>query len=58
MLELIVGGFFGDEGKGKVAAYLGIKDKPKLSVRTGSINAGHTVTYSGKIWKLPGHLRH
>jgi len=52
MLELIVGGFFGDEGKGKVAAYLGIKDKPKLSVRTGSINAGHTVTYSGKIWKL------
>ncbi|WP_338599959.1 adenylosuccinate synthetase [Sulfolobus tengchongensis] len=52
MLYLVVGGFFGDEGKGKVAAYLGIKDKPKLSVRTGSINAGHTVTYSNKTWKL------
>ncbi|MDT7861316.1 MAG: adenylosuccinate synthetase [Saccharolobus sp.] len=52
MLNLIVGGFFGDEGKGKVAAYLGLKDKPKLSIRTGSINAGHTVTYMGKTWKL------
>ncbi|MEM1599759.1 MAG: adenylosuccinate synthetase [Sulfolobaceae archaeon] len=52
MLQLIVGGFFGDEGKGKVAAYLGLKDKPKLSIRTGSINAGHTVTYQNRTWKL------
>ncbi|BAB65261.1 adenylosuccinate synthetase [Sulfurisphaera tokodaii] len=52
MLNILVGGFFGDEGKGKVAAYLSLKDSPSLSVRTGSINAGHTVTYMGKQWKL------
>ncbi|AOL16122.1 adenylosuccinate synthetase [Sulfolobus sp. A20] len=52
MLTLIVGGFFGDEGKGKIAGYLGLKDKPKLSIRTGSINAGHTVNYQNKNWKL------
>lgn len=52
MLTILVGGFFGDEGKGKIAAYLGISDSPKLAVRTGSINAGHTVTYMGKQWKV------
>lgn len=52
MLNILVGGFFGDEGKGKVAAYLALKDSPSLSVRTGSINAGHTVTYMGKQWKV------
>jgi len=52
MLTILVGGFFGDEGKGKVAAYLALKDSPSLSVRTGSINAGHTVTYMGKQWKV------
>ncbi|MEJ2780235.1 MAG: adenylosuccinate synthetase [Sulfolobaceae archaeon] len=52
MLTILVGGFFGDEGKGKIAAYIGINDSPKLAVRTGSINAGHTVTYMGKQWKV------
>lgn len=52
MLTILVGGFFGDEGKGKIAAYLGLKDSPHLAVRTGSINAGHTVTYMGKQWKV------
>lgn len=52
MLTILVGGFFGDEGKGKIAAYIGISDSPKLAVRTGSINAGHTVTYMGKQWKV------
>ena len=52
MLNILIGGFFGDEGKGKVAAYLALKDSPSLSVRTGSINAGHTVTYMGKQWKV------
>ena len=52
MLTILVGGFFGDEGKGKVTAYLALKDSPSLSVRTGSINAGHTVTYMGKQWKV------
>ncbi|MCQ4447838.1 MAG: adenylosuccinate synthetase [Sulfolobales archaeon] len=52
MLDLVVGGFYGDEGKGKVIAYLGLKDNPKLAVRTGSINAGHTVTLEKRTWKL------
>ncbi len=51
-VTVVVGGFFGDEGKGKVVAYLGLKDKPSAAVRTGSINAGHTVSFEGKTWKL------
>jgi len=51
-LTVVVGGFFGDEGKGKVVSYLGLTDKPSICVRTGSINAGHTVSYGGKSWKL------
>lgn len=52
MLNLVVGGFYGDEGKGKVVSYLSLKDSPKLALRTGSVNAGHTVSYMGKTWKL------
>ncbi len=51
-LVVIVSGFFGDEGKGKIASYLGIKQRPAISVRTGSVNAGHTVGYEGRIYKL------
>ncbi|MCG2893111.1 MAG: adenylosuccinate synthetase [Vulcanisaeta sp.] len=51
-LTVVVGGFFGDEGKGKVVSYLGLVDKPSICVRTGSINAGHTVNYGGRTWKL------
>ncbi|MFB6470287.1 MAG: adenylosuccinate synthetase [Vulcanisaeta sp. AZ3] len=51
-LTVIIGGFFGDEGKGKVVSYLGLADGPRICVRTGSINAGHTVTHNGKTWKL------
>ncbi len=52
MLDILVGGFYGDEGKGKVASYLAIKDKPEMAVRTGSINAGHTTVFKGKTFKL------
>lgn len=51
-LTVVVGGWFGDEGKGKVVSYLGLVDKPAICVRTGSINAGHTVNFNGKTWKL------
>ena len=27
---VVVGGFFGDEGKGKIISYLAIKDNPKI----------------------------
>lgn len=51
-VTVVVGGFFGDEGKGKIVGYLGLKDRPSVAVRTGSINAGHTVNFDGRVWKL------
>ncbi|MHB1829998.1 MAG: adenylosuccinate synthetase [Candidatus Micrarchaeaceae archaeon] len=52
MIDILVGGFYGDEGKGKVASYLALNDRPKMAVRTGSINAGHTAVYNGASYKL------
>ncbi|MQY68107.1 MAG: adenylosuccinate synthetase [Hadesarchaea archaeon] len=41
---IVAGGFWGDEGKGKVVAYLALNDKPKIIARAGvGPNAGHTV---------------
>jgi adenylosuccinate synthase len=41
---IIVGGFFGDEGKGKIVAHIAYKDKPVIISRGGvGPNAGHTV---------------
>jgi len=51
-VRLLVGALFGDEGKGKVAAYLSFKESPYYMVRTGAINAGHTVYHQGKEYKL------
>ncbi|RLF17573.1 MAG: adenylosuccinate synthetase [Thermoprotei archaeon] len=51
-LTVVVGGFFGDEGKGKISAYLALKDDVDMAVRTGSVNAGHTVVFNGKRYKL------
>ena len=57
---VIVGGFFGDEGKGKIVAYLARKDKADMAVRGGvGPNAGHTVMFHGKEHKtrmLPSAL--
>ncbi len=48
-----VGGFFGDEGKGKIIAYLAKKDNPSIAVRGGvGPNAGHTFTFNGKEYKV------
>ena len=49
---VIVGGFWGDEGKGKMISYLALKDKLDLCVRTGSVNAAHTVWHRGKRYAL------
>jgi adenylosuccinate synthase len=41
---IIVGGFFGDEGKGKIVAHIACNDKPAIISRGGvGPNAGHTV---------------
>jgi len=49
---VIVGGFWGDEGKGKIVSYMALKDKIDLCVRTGSVNAAHTVWFEGKRYAL------
>jgi adenylosuccinate synthase len=51
--NVIVGGFYGDEGKGKIIAYLSIKDNPKMAVRGGvGANAGHTFVYNNETFKV------
>jgi len=48
-----VGGFYGDEGKGKIIAYLSKKDNPVIAVRGGvGPNAGHTFTFEGMEYKV------
>ena len=49
---VITGAFWGDEGKGKIISYLALKDKLDVCVRTGSVNAAHTVWYEGKRYAL------
>lgn len=53
MLSVVVDGFFGDTGKGKVVSYISLKDDVDITVRAGvGPNAGHTVIYRGKEYKL------
>jgi adenylosuccinate synthase len=48
-----VGGFYGDEGKGKILAYLSIKDSPSLAVSGGvGANAGHTFVRNHVQYKV------
>ena len=46
---VVVCGFFGDTGKGKVASYLALADGIEVAARGGvGPNAGHTVVYRGQ----------
>ena len=49
---VVTGGFWGDEGKGKIISYLALKDQLDVCIRTGSVNAAHTVWYQGNCYKL------
>jgi len=50
---VVVGGFYGDEGKGKIVGYLSIADNVDIGVRGGvGPNAGHTVVVDGKEFKV------
>ena len=50
---VVVCGFFGDTGKGKVISYLSLEDKIDIVARAGvGPNAGHTVVYKDKKYKL------
>jgi len=51
--KVIVGGFFGDEGKGKIIAYIVGKDSISLAARGGvGPNAGHTFSINGETFKV------
>ncbi|MFQ5761575.1 MAG: adenylosuccinate synthetase [Candidatus Bathyarchaeia archaeon] len=50
---VVVGGFWGDEGKGKIISYLAVEDKIHIGVRGGvGPNAGHTVIHRGQRFKM------
>jgi len=45
---IVVGGFFGDEGKGKIVAHIAYTEHPSIIARGGvGPNAGHTVIKDG-----------
>jgi len=50
---VVVCGFFGDTGKGKIISHLALSDKAAVVARAGvGPNAGHTVVYKGREYKL------
>ncbi|RLD16357.1 MAG: adenylosuccinate synthetase [Caldiserica bacterium] len=52
-VSIIVGGHYGDEGKGKIISYLALHDRPTIVARAGvGPNAGHSVYYRGKKYGL------
>ncbi len=52
-VDIVLGSFFGDEGKGKIIDYL--STKANVSIRcSGGNNAGHTITVNGE--KFAFHL--
>lgn len=51
--RVVVGGWYGDEGKGKIVSALSLYKKPDIVVRGGvGPNAGHTVVYNDSEFKL------
>lgn len=52
-VTVVVGGFFGDEGKGKVISHLARVDDPDIVVRGGAgPNAGHTIRSGNNTYKV------
>lgn len=49
---VVQGAQWGSEAKGAIAAYLCVKRDVTYAVRTGAINAGHTVFHNGKEFKM------
>ncbi len=52
-LQIVIGGAFGDEGKGKITSWLAKYAKIDAAVRAGvGPNAGHSVVYQDILYKL------
>ena len=50
-IYIVVGGQWGSEAKGLFCSYLATHKPIDAAVRTGSVNAGHTVFYEGNEYK-------
>lgn len=50
-ITIIVGGQYGSESKGLIAGHITMEEDIDIAVRTGSINAGHTIEHMGKFYK-------
>ena len=52
-VDVVVGGFWGDEGKGKIISHL-VNKRKAIIVAKGGVgpNAGHTIVVKGKEYKL------
>src|ERR1700690_1707188 len=46
----LVGGQYGSEGKGVIAAFLA--PQTVMAIRTGGPNAGHSLKHEGQVWKM------
>ena len=51
-VTIVLGAQYGGEGKGKIVAYLALRDNPDYVVRCGGPNSGHTVYHGNQIYKL------
>jgi len=51
-IQIVQGGSYGSEAKGAIAAFMCEKDNIDYCVRTGATNAGHTVFYKSKPYKM------
>ncbi len=52
-VTVVVGGQYGDEGKGKIISYLALHDKPDVIARGGGgPNAGHSVEHGSKKYSI------
>lgn len=52
MIELVLGGQFGSEGKGSVVQWLVEHNNYDLVIRTGGSQAGHTFCFQGITYKM------
>ena len=54
MLSMVVGGFYGDEGKGKIIGYLSKDEEVRIAAKVGGgPQAGHTVEEGKSVCQIP-----
>ena len=51
-VTIVVGGQYGGEGKGNITAYLALKDKADILVKTGGSNSAHYFGKRSDLWKV------